>query len=63
MDPPRVAQNTYPSGLLARSAARLKRILTNITIEPAMFIIAFTTSIDDVSVSQMQIYKVRMSHK
>ena len=63
MDPKEVTKNTYPPGLLARSAARMKRIISNITIEPAMFLIAFTSHIDDVSVSQMQIYKVSFIQK
>jgi hypothetical protein len=32
-------------------------IIRNITIEPAMFLISFSNSLDDVSVKQMQIYK------
>lgn len=42
---------------MTRTAARLKLIFTNITIEPAMFLIAFSSSLDDVSVKQMLIEK------
>ncbi len=47
----------YPPGLVGRTAARLKRIADNITIEPAMFLISFASSIDNVAISQMNIYK------
>ncbi len=43
--------------MVSRTAARLKLILTNITIEPAMFLITFSSSLDDVSVKQMLIEK------
>ena len=47
----------YPPSLIRRSAGRLQRILRNITIEPAIFLITFSTTMDDVSVDQMTIYK------
>ena len=52
MNPP-----PFPPSLVERTAARLKLIFLNITIEPAMFLMAFSGSLDNVSVSQMQIYK------
>ena len=33
------------------------KVLKNITIEPASFLISFSTQMDDVSLSQMTIYK------
>ena len=38
-------------------ANRIKHIFQNITIEPASFLISFSTQMDDVSLSQMTIYK------
>jgi hypothetical protein len=52
-----MAPPPFPPSLVARTAARLKLIFLNITIEPAMFLMAFSGSLDNVSVSQMQIYK------
>jgi hypothetical protein len=47
----------FPPNLMQRLLAKIKLILLNITIEPAMFLISFSNSLDDVSVKQMQIYK------
>jgi hypothetical protein len=48
---------TFPPGLIRRTTKRLTNILKNVTIEPAMFLIAFSTSMDDLSLSQMIIHK------
>ena len=47
----------YPPSLIKRTALRLGRILKNVTIEPAVFLISFSSSMDDVTLSQMTLYK------
>lgn len=51
------AQPAYPPGLIKRTSSRLGRILKTITIEPAVFLISFSTNMDDVTLSQMTLYK------
>ena len=51
------AKPAFHPTLIKRTTARLKKILTNITIEPAVFLISFSTNMDDVSLSQMTLYK------
>ena len=40
-------------GLVQRTSNRLSRILRSITIEPALFLISFSSSIDNIATSQM----------
>ena len=51
------AKPAYPPGLVKRTSSRLGKILRNITIEPAVFLISFSTNMDDVTLSQMTLYK------
>ena len=51
------AKPAFHPTLIKRTTARLKKILSNITIEPAVFLISFSTNMDDVSLSQMTLYK------
>ena len=51
------AKPAYHPGLIKRTVGRLTKILENITIEPAVFLISFSTNMDDVSLSQMTLYK------
>lgn len=47
----------FPPGLVKRTTERIVRVFKSITIEPAMFLIAFSSNMDDVANSQMIIYK------
>ena len=47
----------FPPRLVKRQSNKFLNILRNITIEPAMFLISFSTSLDDVSLQQMTIFK------
>ena len=55
--------NSRLSGSIKRPAVSpgllgyIMKVLTNITIEPAYFLISFAVHIDDVALSQMTIYK------
>ena len=51
------AKPAYPPGLIKRTSSRLGKILKNVTIEPAVFLISFSTNMDDVTLSQMTLYK------
>ena len=44
-------------GFVQRTASRFKKIIDNITIEPALFLIMFSAGIDNVANSQMVIIK------
>ena len=55
--PNKVTRPAYPPLLIQRQASRFLRVFSNITIEPALFLISFSMSMDDVSLSQMTIYK------
>ncbi len=57
LNPEGSTKPAYPPGLVGRTAARMKRVVTNITIEPAMFLVAFAAQMDNIAVSQMNIYK------
>ena len=50
------------NGLVQRTSIRLARILKGITIEPAVFILAFASSIDNIAVSQMGEYPLITNH-
>jgi hypothetical protein len=47
----------FHPGLTARTSERIRKVVKNITIEPAMFLIAFSSSIDNVANSQMTLLK------
>ena len=55
--PSATSKPAFPPTLINRQANRIKNIFQNITIEPASFLISFSTQMDDVSLSQMTIYK------
>ena len=55
--PSATSKPAFPPTLINRQANRMKNIFQNITIEPASFLISFSTQMDDVSLSQMTIYK------
>ena len=55
--PNKVTSPAYPPLLIQRQASRFLRIFSNITIEPALFLISFSMSMDDVSLAQMTLYK------
>ena len=55
--PNKVTRPAYPPLLIQRQASRFLRVFSNITIEPALFLISFSMSMDDVSLAQMTLYK------
>ena len=55
--PSETSKPAFPPTLINRQANSIKNIFQNITIEPASFLISFSTQMDDVSLSQMTIYK------
>ena len=52
---PSAARAVAPKALHPNLIERIRRVVVNITIEPAMFLISFAGSLDDVSVKQMQV--------
>ena len=55
--PPQEPQPNFHPGLINRTSARLAKVFKNITIEPAMFLISFSSSIDKIATSQMIVLK------
>ena len=53
----KVTRPAYPPALIQRQTSRLMKVAANITIEPALFLISFSSSMDDVSLANMVLYK------
>ena len=54
---PRKPQPYFHPGLIQRTTGRLTKIFRNITIEPAMFLISFSSAIDQIATSQLVVLK------
>ena len=55
--PTTVPKRNYPASTVFQIAAFFKRIFNNLTVEPAMFLLAFSQSMDQISVDQVLFYR------